>query len=334
MPVLPLASSSAEHDFVLLDKHSLLPETLSAWHSQDSSIWTFNPSLVEDGTDSWILAYRLIGPDRKRRIALCRLDRHFLPIEGSHIAFSDLVCFSSKEAPDAHAQGWFADPRLFRVGPRLFIYWNSGWHEPHNCQFIHELHSATLMPVGSPRELVASFPRQRLEKNWTFFECGSVYSVYSPFPQVILELASLAGSGPLLCTAKYRQETEAVAFSQRHGLPRGGSSPRLLGDYFYSFCHSIEGAEGHYRYRPSVYRFAAKAPFELDAVPLAPLPLPNPLGFSHSMEPLNPAIAQVIYPCGAVPRDGFWHISYGLNDEACALCRMPFEAVDQYLQRL
>ena len=42
----------------------------------------------------------------------------------------------------------FADPRLYRLAGRLFVYWNSGWHEPQNHQFLQELDPVSLRPVG------------------------------------------------------------------------------------------------------------------------------------------------------------------------------------------
>ena len=34
---------------------------------------------------------------------------------------------------------------------------------------------------------------------------------------------------------------------------------------------------------------------------------------------LNPAVGEVVYPCGAARSAEGWLISYGLNDERCAI---------------
>ena len=55
------------------------------------------------------------------------------------------------------------------------MYWNSGWHEPRNHQFLQEFDPATLRPVGPPREMILAGTRRPLEKNWTLFQAPGAH---------------------------------------------------------------------------------------------------------------------------------------------------------------
>ena len=143
--------SAAHGERVVFDSAELLPES---WRKPASSgpVRAFNPGLLRDG-GGWIFAYRIVAGDGLRRIAICRLDGALRVIGGSQVALTDQVRFRPGNRHPEIALSWFADPRLYRLGGRLHVYWNSGWHEPHNCQFVQELDAVTLLPLGHPREL-------------------------------------------------------------------------------------------------------------------------------------------------------------------------------------
>jgi len=56
--------------------------------------------------------------------------------------------------------------------------------------------------------------------------------------------------------------------------------------------------------------------------------LVNPFGFNDSPDRLNPAVKQVLYPCGAVFKDDKWIISYGVNDEYSIITEISESEVD------
>lgn len=313
----------------------LLPE---AWEALGAAgpVRTFNPGLLRDG-EGWLFAYRVSTAEPWRRIGLCRLDREFNPVAGSHLPLTDGIRFGP-----AHGHGhpaivtrWFADPRLYRLRGRVFIYWNSGWHEPQNHQFIHELDPRTLQPVGGPRELVLRGARQKLEKNWTLFEApdGAVRAIYSAAPQRVLAL-SLEGEGAIELEPIAATEWALTSYPASHGGLRGGAPPQLAHGSFWSFCHSVHDAPEGYRYVAAAYPFAAALPFAPEAEPVQPLPLPNPWGATREYERLNPAVGEVIYPCGAAWSDECWAISYGINDERCAIATLSQAEVAETLRPL
>lgn len=306
---------------VALANEALLPAT---WKRPDvdQRIRAFNPSLLPD-RDGWIFAYRIVTePDLTRRIALCRLDANLGIIPGTPLPFSDWVRFAPDSFPSRQATTWFADPRVYRLQGRVFVYWNSGWHEPQNHQFLQEIDPTSLRPIAPARELVLKGTRQKLEKNWGIFEHDRcVYAVYSINPHRVLSL-SLEGEGPIDCADIAPGIGNDRGYAQQHGGLRGGAPPQRLGQHFYSFCHSIENDAEGYRYVPAVYRFAATAPFRPTAMPRSPLPMEIPASLHRQLPKLNPAIGHIVYPAGAAHVNGKWHVSIGVNDERCAIAIM------------
>jgi len=54
----------------------------------------------------------------------------------------------------ARVTSWFADPRIFILGDRAFLYFNSGWHEPMNHQFVVGLLPVLSLPPDAPGSYV------------------------------------------------------------------------------------------------------------------------------------------------------------------------------------
>lgn len=318
---------------VVFRAEQLVPGTWRKFAAK-GPVRAFNPGLLRDG-DGWVFAFRIVGPDGRRRIGLCRLNRALHVVEGTQVAWSDHVRFPpNSRHPDVVAQ-WFADPRLYRFDGRMFIHWNSGWHEPQNCQFVHALDPATLLPSGQPREMVLHGQRQKLEKNWTFFACdgGKGHAVYSIMPHRVLEF-SWAGTGEISFDEVSRVDWSLHGYPANHGGLRGGAPPVLADGEYWSFCHSVHDAPDGYRYLPAVYAFSAAPPFAPRASPFKPLELGNPFGGQRTHDRLNPAVGEVIYPCGAARDGARWLVSHGINDEYCAISMVEHSEVLATLQRV
>lgn len=305
---------------VIFEAGDLMPEPWARMLGH-GPVWTFNPGLLRDGP-GWIMACRIVGSDRLRRIALCRLDADFRVIAGSPAPFSDRVAFRDDGVLPERARTWFADPRLVRIGDRAYITWNSGWHEPRNYQFLQEFDPASLLPVGRAREMLLEGRRQPLEKNWMLFGGGPAFAVYSVNPHRILSF-SLEGEGDVLFSEAASRAWDPGGYAGRHGELRGGAPPQRVGGEYVSICHSaLQTADG-VRYAAAVYRFGADFPFAPTGAPAERLALPNPFGAGSALERLNPAVCEVIYPCGAAHDGGRWIVSYGINDERCAIAVIP-----------
>lgn len=310
----------------------LLPE---AWRhlGEEGPVRTFNPGLLRDGA-GWLFAYRIVAADGRRRIGLCRLDAALKPIADSAVAVTDHVRFPPGAAYPAVVREWFADPRLYRFGGRLYLYWNSGWHEPCNHQFLQELDPATLLPVGPPRELVLRGERRKLEKNWTFFATpsgGGLLALYSILPHRVLAV-SLAGDAEITCEEVARIDWSLARYPASHGGLRGGAPPILHDGRFWVFCHSVHDGPDGYRYAPAAYCFAAEPPFAPVAQPVRPLEFGLPHGGRRTYERLNPAVGEVIYPCGAAREGARWLVSHGINDESSAISLLAATDVQATLE--
>ena len=297
------------------------PEWLGA--ARQGPVRTFNPALLPHER-GWMFAYRFVAADGLRRIGLCLLDQGLRVIGGSHIPLSDEFRLMNAAGMPEVARSWFADPRLYRFHGRVFVYWNSGWHEPRNHQFLHELDPVTLRPIGAARELVLrTGERQKLEKNWTLFsdDRGDVFAVYSVTPHRILRVA-LEGEGDIQCFDAALQPWVLTTFPPSHGGLRGGTPPHRLDGGYISFCHSVhDGPEG-YRYCASAYRFAGGGNFAPTHEPVGVMELFNPYGPRRIHPRLNPAVADVAYPCGLVRDGAAWLVSHGINDEHCAISKV------------
>lgn len=312
----------------------LLPD---AWRSAvgGGPVRMFNPALLAHGQGGeWLFAYRVVAPDGLRRIALCRLDAKLRVIPGSAQPLSDGFRFRPGSAYPDVVHTWFADPRLYRFGSRLFLYWNSGWHEPQNHQFVHELDSRTLTPLGWACELtLASGARQKLEKNWTLFgdDIGRVHAVYSVTPHRVIA-GSLAGDGDLRLEEVAATPLALEGFPACHGGLRGGTPPQRTPEGYLSFCHSVHDGTAGYVYAASAYRFAAHGDFAPTHRPRQTLPLANPFGARRVHAALNPAVGEVLYPCGAARAGERWLVSHGINDEHCAISILTDEQIDATLE--
>jgi hypothetical protein len=317
---------AAVRDCIVFRGEQLLPPEWASLRAA-GPIRTFNPGLVRDG-DGWLFAYRIVGADGLRRIGMCRLDRDLQIVPGSHIPWSDHVTFRTDVDYPEVATRWFADPRLYRFGAQLFIYWNSGWHDPRNYQFLQELDPNSLRPRGLAREMVLQGERQKLEKNWTIFaDAGSrLRAIYSVAPHRVLEF-SFEGTGEIVFADLTRTEWTLRDYPPCHGGLRGGAPPVIFDDRHWSFCHSVHDSPHGYRYAPAVYSFSASFPFEPTHEPTKPIGLGNPFGEQRVHERLNAAVGEVIYPCGAAHDGTRWIVSHGINDEFCALSTLGHEDV-------
>ena len=86
------------------------------------------------------------------------------------------------------------------------------------------------------------------------------------------------------------------------------------------------------RYYPSAVRFAGPPDFKPNAYLAQPLELPNPFADRLIQPRLNPQVAEVIYPSGAVFVKGRWLVSYGINDEHCALMKVDSFELERHLR--
>lgn len=322
----PLPAAPALH---VLPAEPLLP---AAWrHEADPRhCHFFNPSIAVHGGER-ILAYRVVLPDLRRRIAVCRLDRGLQVVPGSVVPLSDLL---------VDGGNWHADPRFCSLGDRLLLHFNNGAPVPNDI-FLVELEPATLRPLGPCRTLALDHPRNPVEKNWMLFaHDGELHAVYSIAPHRVLRV-HLDGAGPVRCTSAHCTSWDSRALAARYGEPRGSAPPVRVGDRYYSFFHTryrkpwarrLVGAALHgqplgaFTYGTGVYAFRARPPFEPESCSPGLLFEP-PLRPPSPRRPLSPWNDSVLYASGAVRDGDDWVVSVGVHTDGCAVIRFGQEEV-------
>jgi hypothetical protein len=306
----------------VFENAELIPQ---AWlHRPTSEYLLFNPAIVRF-RGQIIMCYRVVMPDGRRRLALCRLTPDFQVVPSSAVPFSDFI---------QNGGDWHADGRFCPFQDRLFLHYNDGARRGRTANQIYlvEVDPDQLVPLGQPRQLMVDGARQPVEKNWILFtHDNELWAIYSIAPHVVLKV-TLAGAGPILCRRTYVQQWDVAAYTHRYGELRGGAPPVRLGDRYISFFHSRFVARplrsrllrllgkaqmNTVHYVGGAYGFAAEPPF----VPLglSPEPLLLPPQLPRRQQQLNPEVEYSAYPCGAILQDQRWIISFGARNEYCCL---------------
>lgn len=319
----------------------------SAWleHWPLDDFYVFNPAIVQF-RDRLLMVYRV---DRGREktpqyrvvCAICQLDNRFRPVPGSVVPLSDTII-------DGGVNHY--DPRFLIFRNRIFVHYNNNWDSLPNQIFLVELDINTLEAKSRARRLNLIGERQEIEKNWMLFEHdGELYAIYQIEPHIILHLA-FDDPGPINCTQVYRHEWRSDAYSAKYGMPRGGTPPVCIGEYYVSFFHSrktptFTTAPGKHRsaffhqfrwwrqlkrsirrrfaplkYYGGIYAFRAEPPFIPVSIHPDPILHPDLESAPQYLTASHLTPRRVVYPCGMVPvNDGRWLVSYGVHDERCVL---------------
>lgn len=309
--------------------HRFNPEDLipPEWARGDLQFaYVFNPSIIRVSVDRLAMIYRLVLPmSEERKLCACQIDASsFQIIPESVTPFSDLIYFASAAQLTQRAQTWHADPRYFHLKGRLYVSWNDGSARPFNNQFLIEVDRDGLTPVGPARIIESARKRRNIEKNWIFFEAGNeAYCVYTTQPHDIMAV-DLTFPDRVLCSPLYVSGAE-VNYDKVYGEIRGGAQPIWDGDRFLCVAHSSFEMHDQSRYYACVaYEFLAKPPFNPVRIGRKPVVLPGGNTLSSFERPkLNPGVGGVIYPSGAVADGDDLIISYGINDEAAFIARIP-----------
>jgi hypothetical protein len=178
----------------------------TAWQGNEpvESCHVFNPALT-CYRGQWLLAYRVVLEDGRRRLAICRLNAQLEVMADSVVALSDAV---------VGADQWQADARFCPLGERLLLHFNSGAKRP-NQIYVVELDATTLLPLGPARPLVSAGSRQVVEKNWMLFEHeGALLAIYGIAPHVVMRLA--VGGAQVMCTPMQASSWDADGYALRY----------------------------------------------------------------------------------------------------------------------
>jgi predicted GH43/DUF377 family glycosyl hydrolase len=234
----------------------------------------FNPSLI-----AWEGAYLLAYRDgwRGSQIWLQRLDRAFVPV-GDAV---QLELFHPREGNYGRE-----DPRAFMFRGQLHIAY-IGVVGPRVIRHTSVLYARINNDTLKVEQIFYPHYEKRnsWEKSWSMFEHeNELYAVYSIAPHRILHIDG---------------ERAEMAYETPSPLPwkpgtemRGGASPLLIGDEWWSFFHS-RTEHPRRTYMAGVYCFDSKPPFRITRF------CPEPI-MTADWATNTENYCAVVFPCGAV----------------------------------
>jgi len=160
------------------------------------------------------------------------------------------------------------------------------------------------------------------EKNWIWFQHESQWVCqYAINPGEFFRVNATGDPVEV-----WRSKEVSLA-AWNYGLPlRGGTPPTRVGDEYVAFFHTaLVWQKPKRRYYMGAYTFDAEPPFTLRRMTLEPLLAGSDQDFRALGGPL------VIFPNGAILRDGTWLVTFGVNDEACGWIRIPHADLEERL---
>lgn len=269
----------------------------------------YNPSLIPY-KDGYLLSFRFRtrGPETVNNqfrtdfslVGLVRLNQKFKVSEKS-VQLLNIMSYSPKFSLTTE------DARLFKVGNRIFLFFNDVPPSQIPGQFAmyfgELIEDHGLFVLKEPAKLLHYPYVTPVEKNWSPFVSGNrLYVIYSDTPRVVLEVDLNTG---------YCQEV-VRAISKAHwdlGEIRGGTPAYLVNDTFLTFFHSSFPVKIPKKraYVMGAYTFDAEPPFSIRK--MTSMPLGNLVDYTEDNVP------KVVFPGGLVVEDHLIHVAWGKGDK-------------------
>ena len=274
----------------------------------------YNPSILADG-EGLLMAYRYHDGDTlATKLALAELD-----FDGKVLSNRTLEVPTNGEALSME------DPKLFRWTDEVWIEWvQSTWPNFPVSSVVKygRLDGNKIVNIHQP---TINFPKA-IEKNWVPMPAGEglMRFIYECEPEhTILEV--IDGN---ICHAHH-----TPGLSWAYGQIRGGTCPIQFEGKLLRFFHS--GLDNEFgpqrrRYFLGALLMEPEPPFAVVATSKRPIvygsELDNLTGAERAKCPQYKR--QVVFPGGAVERDGEFWVSVGVNDSACAILRIKPEQLN------
>ena len=264
----------------------------------------YNPTILED--NGWLtMAYRWHHESDRpaTAIALSQVD-----IDGSIVSNLRLPI----DAPSAE------DPFLFRIGNETCVsYVVARWQEeagvwikePKSCVRYGRLANCNLLDIRQPE--VGNNDWRHMEKNWVFFDAGG-------------ELGIIYQCSPVHRVWWNGKWHESDGVKWPYGEARGGAIIDM-GAYWLRFFHSRldnDWLSGPHRYFMGAYEMHKLPPFNVIETSNKPIIYGSEIDDLKVKERPAHWKKNVIFPAGAVARDGHWVVSCGVNDAQCVLVKV------------
>ncbi len=287
----------------------------------------FNPGIIERNDGLWLIT-RASGHH----------PQGFMYGQNSIIAFKlddtgKQPCYGKVLSwPVDNPQQHFEDPRgvyhpalgQTLIGCCTFTWDGPGnWSGPHQAfgAFDEEWNCKKMdYPVigGNPASMEKIQKHSDYEKNWLWFlHEQNLILLYKANPWIVYAFGNRWSE---------KEDIRLPGASWPYGEIRGGTTPVRVGDYYFTFHHSSLPWRGRYRrYYAGCLAFKATPPFTPYLITSEPLLIGSQNDTWAQRKPL------VVFPCGAIFKNGTWLVSLGVNDMVSAWLEVPHKDL---LQRM
>lgn len=279
----------------------------------DDKNFYFNSCIFTNKNDNYLMARhaKLIGKNKfKNTLKLYKLDDSYNVIKDLNLKIIDEIDNEQYE-----------DPRVLFHNGRYYV--GCANYQYNNIKFVHQkvlvfdekfnhIDNIHIEYDGNGNKIEENTIHQ---KNWTWFihnDCLMI--VYRMNPHVILEVN--------LKTHKIESEYkhfQDISAMWDFGECRMGSNPILKDGYYHNFFHSsLPWKHPKRQYFMGYYKFESTPPFKIVEISKEPILYGNEVD-----ERILPNISPlVIFPCGAIEKNGKFIVSFGLNDEKTGIIKI------------
>jgi hypothetical protein len=251
----------------------------------------FNPSILFVGAET-LIAFRAFGDERKKPFTA-----YLFSTDGHETALLDLSA-----AMIEFGISNVSDPKLFSLGDEAWLTFNTGYSKTLNRLYLMKVRPS----LEAPRECTFD-GRQKVEKNWAFFEDqGSLKALYSIDPLVILDVS--------------RGPNQEFQFQKCFEANRQHSRPLTIGtplakcqDGFLFIAHrkvQLLGKRLYFGVPARLRMIGESYRIELSTKRL----IHDRRSLLGSLRKHNPNLISCTYFSGIAHRGGEIILSYGIND--------------------
>lgn len=295
-----IAASGIKHRYPKVSEQvETLP--LERWKLKPNG---YNPTIIDSG-GSMLMAYRYHEQELTTKLAVARVND-----DGDVLNAWELPIYGAESAED---------PKWFMQGKMLCLSWVQSKF-PRDISAIVKYGNFSETFIGHiVQARVGRNDWTAIEKNWVFWgDEDSTFCLYQCSPSH--KVFCLEGT-EIMATF----ETESPTWP--YGAIRGGTSPIAYEGKLLRFFHSqlrLEPSEPRHRYFVGAYLMEPQPPFKVLAQSRHPIVYASEL---HDLggQPSGPCFhfkPNVVFPGGAVVRDGYWLLALGINDCQCTIAKI------------
>ncbi len=275
----------------------------------------FNPGLIDWQGHRWLVTRR-----RRNAIQPGKNDITFWRMQGG-VPISE----QPLKIPTIRSDEHWEDPRAFTVGDQLWVSYSSFYTR---CHWVHQglcrvnvmLQAADLCHPCYGDNRATIHANIGHEKNWIWFvdRENTVRMIYSAFPHTVVRFDR--DGTPHAVSGK--------GFRWTKGAVRGGTPPIFVekDGLYWTFFHSsidISPTPPRRRYFMGAYAFEPHAPFRIV------LRSSKPILTGSEKDQRDPSAPLCVFPCGALLDGETWHVTFGVNDCACAWIKIPHDEMKE-----